>query len=115
MGKSQKTFGYSKLILYIKQKYTMGKMKEKFLEEQQQANFDLQDRMIDDEYCCEQQCCHEENEANANRPVNLAASYDAWWDSLTDDQKEQLFKDRDASERGMADEDFFGPNKTWGV
>jgi len=93
----------------------MGKMKEKFLEEQQQANFDLQDRMIDDEYCCEQQCCHEENEANANRPVNLAASYDAWWDSLTDDQKEQLFKDRDASERGMADEDFFGPNKTAGV
>ncbi|MBT6017955.1 hypothetical protein HOG81_01965 [bacterium] len=52
--------------------------------------------MIDDEYCCEQQCgCHEENEANVN-----AASYGAWWDSLTDDQKEQLFKDRDASERG---------------
>ena len=38
--------------------------------------------------------CHEENEANAN-----AAEYDAWWDSLTNDQKEQLFKDRDASEK----------------
>ena len=89
----------------------MGRMKEKFLEEQQQANFDLQDRMIDDEYCCKQQCeCHEENEANVN-----AASYDAWWDSLTDDQKEQLFKDQDASERGMTDEDFFGPNKSIGV
>ena len=78
----------------------MGRMKEKFLEEQQQANFDLQDRMIDDEYCCEQQCeCHEENEANVN-----AASYDAWWDSLTDDQKEELFKDQAISEKEMLDQ-----------
>ena len=86
-------------------------MKEKFLDEQQRADAEMQNQYKDDDYCCNQECgCHEENEANAN-----AASYDAWWDSLTDDQKEQLFKDRDASERGMADEDFFGPNKTAGV
>lgn len=86
-------------------------MKEKFLDEQQRAEAEMQNQYRDDGYCCEQQCdYHEENEANAN-----AASYDVWWDSLTDDQKEELFKDRDASERGMTEEDFFGPNKTMGI
>ena len=71
-------------------------MKEKFLDEQQRRDAEMQNQYLDDGYCCGQQCgCHEENEANAN-----AADYDAWWDSLTDDQKEQLFEDRDASERG---------------
>lgn len=92
-------------------------MKDKFIEEQERQlsenTFEWDFTPNDD--CCGQQCgCHEENEANAN-----AAEYDAWWDSLTDDQKEQLFKDRDASEREIldqiADEDFFGPNKTLGV
>ena len=87
----------------------MGKMKEKFLDEQQQANFDLQDRMIDDDYCCGQECgCHEENEANAS-----AAAYDTWWKTLSNEQKEELFKDRDDSEKEvldqMLDSDFFGP------
>ena len=56
--------------------------------------------------------------ANKSKPVTMEEVnqlHNEWWDSLTDDQKEQLFKDRDASERGMADEDFFGPNKTAGV
>ena len=44
-------------------------------------NFGPNNEPIDDD-CCGQGCCHEENEANAN-----AADYDAWWDSLTDDQK----------------------------
>ena len=95
----------------------MGRMKDKFIEEQERQlsenTFEWDFTPNDD--CCGQQCgCHEENEANAN-----AADYDAWWDSLTDDQKEELFKDRDASEREMldqiADEDFYGPNKTAGV
>ena len=74
----------------------MGRMKEKFLDEQQRRDAEMQNQYLDDDYCCGQQCgYHEENEANAN-----AAEYDAWWDSLTDDQKEQLFEDRDASERG---------------
>ena len=95
----------------------MGRMKDKFIKEQERLisegsiewNFGPNNEPINDD-CCGQGCCHEENEANAN-----AADYDAWWDSLTDDQKEQLFKDRDASERGMTDEDFFRPNKTTGV
>ena len=93
----------------------MGRMKDKFIEEQERQ---LSENTFEWDYtpnddCCGQQCgCHEENEANA---AAYAAEYDAWWNSLTDDQKEQLFKDRDASERGMTDEDFYGPNKTLGV
>ena len=74
----------------------MGRMKEKFLDEQQRRDAEMQNQYLDDDYCCEQQCgCHEENETNVD-----AAEYDVWWNSLTNDQKEQLFKDRDASERG---------------
>ena len=78
----------------------MGRMKDKFIEEQERQ---LSENTFEWDYtpnddCCGQQCgCHEENEANA---AAYAAEYDAWWNSLTDDQKEQLFKDQDASERG---------------
>ena len=83
LGKSQKTVGYPKLISYIKIKIDMGRMKEKFLDEQQRRDAEMQNQYLDDDYCCGQQCgCHEENEANAN-----AADYDAWWNSLTNDQK----------------------------
>jgi len=72
-------------------------MKEKFMDEQQRRDAEMQNQYLDDGYCCGQQCgCHEENEANA---AAYAAEYDAWWNSLTDDQKEQLFKDRDDSEK----------------
>ena len=88
----------------------MGRMKDKFIEEQEKLmsentmewNFGPNNEPIDS--CCGCGGCDEN-----------AADYDAWWDSLTDDQKEQLFKDRDASERGMTDEDFYGPNKTLGI
>ena len=51
----------------------MGRMKEKFLDEQQRKDAEIQNQYLDDDYCCEQQCdCHEENEANTN-----AAEYDA--------------------------------------
>ena len=61
-------------------------MKEKFLDEQQRRDAEMQNQYLDDDYCCGQQCgCHEENEANTN-----AAEYDAWWDSLTDDQKDRF-------------------------
>jgi hypothetical protein len=94
----------------------MGRMKEKFLDEQQRRDAEMQNQYLDDDYCCEQQCeCHEENETNTN-----AAEYDAWWDSLTNSQKEQLFKDRAASEKEMVDqminnEDLLGPNSNLGI
>ena len=75
----------------------MGRMKDKFIKEQERQlseNTFEWDFTPNDDGCGQQCGCHEENEANAN-----AVEYDAWWDSLTDDQKEQLFKDRDTSEK----------------
>ena len=35
-------------------------MKEKFLDEQQRRDAEMQNQYLDDGYCCEQQCgCHE--------------------------------------------------------
>ena len=91
-------------------------MKEKFMDEQQRRDAEMQNQYLDDDYCCGQQCgCHEENEAAQN-----AADYDAWWDSLTNGQKEQLFNDQDASEKEaiskiINDNDFLGPNANLGV
>ena len=79
----------------------MGRMKEKFLDEQQRRDAEMQNQYLDDDYCCGQQCgCHEENKTSAEAAAAYAAEYDAWWNSLTDDQKEQLFRDRDDSEKG---------------
>ena len=72
----------------------MGRMKDKFIEEQEKLmsentmewNFGPNNEPEDS--CCGCGDC------NKN-----AADYDAGWDSLTNDQKEQLFEDRDASER----------------
>ncbi len=94
-------------------------MKDKFIKEQEKHlaensiewNFGPNNEPINDD-CCGQECCHEDNAASASA---YAAEYDTWWDSLTDDQKEQLFKDRDDSERDISDDDFFGPNKTMGI
>ena len=81
----------------------MGRMKDKFIEEQERQlsenTFEWVFTPNDD--CCGQQCgCHEENKNDAEAAAAYAAEYDAWWNSLTDDQKEQLFKDRDDSEKG---------------
>ena len=73
----------------------MGRMKDKFIEEQEKL---MSENTMEWEFgpnnepkdsCCGCGGCNEN-----------AADYDARWDSLTDDQKEQLFKDRDASEKG---------------
>ena len=91
-------------------------MKEKFLDEQQRRDAEIQNQYIDDDYCYNEECgCHEENKANNN-----AAEYDAWWNSLTDNQKEQLFEDRDSSEKEainkiIKDNDFMGPNANLGI
>ena len=43
------------------------------------------------------------------------AQHDAWWDSLTDEQKQKLYEEAEAAERDRIDEELFGPNKRYGV
>ena len=98
----------------------MGRMKDKFTEEQERLVNEAVEAFIDDDYQYQEYLNALAESMGYSAPKSVTqeesqANHDAWWDSLTDDQKEQLFKDRDASEREMTDEDFFGPNKTLGI
>ena len=66
----------------------MGRMKDKFIEEQEKL---MSENTMEWDF--------DSNNEPVDYSNNNAAEYDAWWDSLTDDQKEQLFKDRDTSEK----------------
>ena len=71
----------------------MGKIKElytRYLEEQ--GN----DDHLDDEYHYEKWL--EKNGYKSPTMEELQANHDAWWDSLTDKQKQKLFEEADAAE-----------------
>ena len=66
----------------------MGKMKEKFLEDQEKVIQDAIDAFMDDDYQLEEYYTslkQEESQAN----------HDAWWNSLTEEQKQQLYIDQE--------------------
>jgi N-acetyl-gamma-glutamylphosphate reductase len=103
----------------------MGKMKEKFLEEQQQASFSLQDEATwmesSDEFCCGNDCgCHEEmsdlqhQQQEQHESNQQSAAYDIWWNDLSNDQKEKMFSERDESEKEVIDQmtDYWEKNST---
>ena len=83
----------------------MGKMKEKFLEDQEKALQDAIDAFMDDDYqleeyyasmkpedCCGNDC-HCEGEPATQEESQ--ANHDAWWNSLTEEQKQQLYNDKE--------------------
>ena len=98
----------------------MGKMKEKFLEDQEKSLNEVIDAFMDDDYqleeyyaslkpedCCGGDChCVEEPISQEESQAN----HDAWWNSLTDEQKQQLY---DNQER--VDNDMEGPNAKYGI
>ena len=66
----------------------MGKMKEKFLEDQEQAIQNVIDAFIDDDYQLEEYYTSLKQE-------EVQANHDAWWNSLTEEQKQQLYIDQE--------------------
>ena len=98
----------------------MGKMKEKFLEDQEKALQDAIDAFMDDDYqleeyyasmkpedCCGNSC-HCEGESVTQEESQ--ANHDAWWNSLTDEQKQQLYDNQE-----LVNNDMNGPNSQYGV
>jgi hypothetical protein len=64
----------------------MGKMKELFMKMQTEGYFD---NMSDAEY---------QDWLNSQKPAtqeDKESEYDAWWNSLTDEQKQQLYDDKE--------------------
>ena len=68
----------------------MGKMKEEFMKMQTEGYFD---DMSDAEY---------QDWLNSQKPAtqeDKESEHDAWWNSLTDEQKQQLFEEQEAMEK----------------
>ena len=98
----------------------MGKMKElytRYLEEQDN------DDHLDDEYHYEKWL--KEQGYKSPTMEEVQANHDAWWDSLTDKQKQKLFEEAEAAELERLEQeyddslwnsnDFEGLNGRYGV
>ena len=103
----------------------MGKMKDKFLEDQEKALNDAIDAFIDDDYqlneyyaslkpedCCGGDC-HCTGEPATQEDVQ--SNHDDWWNSLTEEQKQKLYNDQEEAEQDRIDNDMNGPNSQYGV
>ena len=94
----------------------MGKMKEKFLEDQEKAIQDAIDAFMDDDYQleeyyasmkpedCSGNCEECECDSEPVTQEESQANHDAWWNSLTDDQKLELVEEQLAMEKQRENE-----------
>tara|TARA_B100002019_G_scaffold187771_1_gene162146 strand:+ start:591 stop:857 length:267 start_codon:yes stop_codon:yes gene_type:complete len=88
----------------------MGKMKElhtRYLEEHGDNEH------LDDEYHYEEWL-----KSQGYKPVTMEetqAQHDAWWNSLTEEQKQKLYEEQEAYEQDRIDNDMNGLNSQYGV
>ena len=89
----------------------MGKMKEKFMEEQEQLIREAVEAFVDDDWQYQEYLI---TQGKAISQKESQANHDAWWDSLTNEQKQQLYLDKEEAEKHF-DNDIEGPNSHYGV
>ena len=88
----------------------MGKIKElhtRYLEEHGDNEY------LDDEYHYEEWL-----KSQGYKPVTMEetqAQHDAWWNSLTEEQKQKLYEEQEAYEQNRIDNDMNGLNSQYGV
>ena len=78
----------------------MGKMKNKFMEEQEKLVNDAVDAFADDDYLYQEylNMLSLRMGHGTPKPVTMEdtiSEHDAWWDSLTEEQKQQLYNDQE--------------------
>ena len=78
----------------------MGKMKDKFTEEQERLVNEAVEAFIDDDYQYQEylNALAESMGYGKPKPVTMEetqAQHDAWWNSLTEEQKQQLYNDQE--------------------
>ena len=86
----------------------MGKMKDKFTEEQERLVNEAVEAFIDDDYQLEEYYTSLKQE-------EVQANHDAWWNSLTEEQKQKLYEEQEAYEKDRINNDMNGPNSQYGV
>ena len=98
----------------------MGKMKDKFTEEQERLVNEAVEAFMDDDYQYQEylNSLAESMGYSKPKPVTMEevqAQHDAWWDSLTDEEKQKLYEEAEAAEQDRIDNDMNGPNSQYGV
>ena len=76
----------------------MGKMKDKFTEEQERLVNEAVEAFMDDDYQYQEYLTSLAERMGYGRSITIEesqANHDAWWDSLTDEQKQQLYIDQE--------------------
>ena len=78
----------------------MGKMKEKFTEEQERVVNEAVEAVMDEDYQYQEylNTLAESMGYSKPKPVTMEetqAQHDAWWNSLTEEQKQQLYNDQE--------------------
>ena len=78
----------------------MGKMKDKFTEEQERLVNEAVEAFIDDDYQYQEylNTLAESMGYGKPKPVTMEetqAQHDAWWNSLTEERKQQLYNDQE--------------------
>ena len=71
----------------------MGKMKEKFMEEQEQLIRSAVESFVDDDWQYQE---YLDEIGKSISQEESQANHDAWWTSLTDEQKQQLYDSKEA-------------------
>ena len=69
-------------------------MKEKFMEEQEQLIREAVEAFVDDDWQYQE---YLKTQGKAISQKESQANHDAWWSSLTDEQKQQLYLDQTES------------------
>ena len=71
----------------------MGKMKEIFMEQQEQERLirEAVEAFMDDDWQYQE---YLKTQGKLISQKETQANHDAWWDSLTDEQKQQLYNDK---------------------
>ena len=70
----------------------MGKMKEKFMEEQERLIREAVEAFVDDDWQYQE---YLKTQGKSISQKESQANHDAWWDSLTNEQKLQLYVDQE--------------------
>ena len=73
----------------------MGKMKEKFMEEQEQLIREAVEAFVDDDWQYQE---YLDEIGKSISQKESQANHDAWWASLTDEQKQQLYNDKEEAD-----------------
>ena len=98
----------------------MGKMKDKFTEEQERLVNEAVEAFMDDDYQYQEylNSLAESMGYGNPKPVTMEekqSQHDDWWNSLTDEQKQKLYEEQEAYEQDRIDNDINGLNSKYGV